>query len=63
MRKKAMDKITPTPELKEYYKKVSDWCKTNNVPFKKLQPLGLQVNVSDIPKDKVDLWIEVVSKN
>ena len=63
MRKTAMDKIPKTPELIAYYKKVSDWCKANGVPFKKLQPTGLQVNVSDIPRDKANEWIEIISKN
>jgi len=63
MKRTAMEKITPTKELKEYYQKVIDFCKTNNVPYKKLHPIGLQINVSDIPKDKIDEWILTVSKN
>lgn len=27
--RKALPKIEKTPELVAYYKKVSDWCKTN----------------------------------
>ncbi len=56
-----MDKTKVTQELKEYYKRVSDWCKLNNIPFKKLSPIGLSVDISNIPKDKVDGWIEIVS--
>jgi hypothetical protein len=63
MKRTAMEKITPTKELKEYYQKVIDFCKTNNVPFKKLHPVGLSVDLRDIPKDKVEEWISVVSKN
>lgn len=59
--RKAMDKITPTKELKEYYKRVSDWCKLNNIPFKKLSPVGLSVDIRNIPSDKVDGWVKVVS--
>ncbi len=59
--RKAMDKTKVTQELKEYYKRVSDWCKLNNIPFKKLSPIGLSVDISNIPKDKVDGWIEIVS--
>lgn len=63
MKRTALDKIQKTPELEAYYKKVIDFCKTNNVPYKKLHPLGLSVDLRDIPKDKVEEWISVVSKN
>jgi len=56
-----MDKTKVTPELKEYYKRVSDWCKLNNVPFLKLSPVGLAVDIRNIPADKVNDWVKVVS--
>jgi len=59
--RKAMDKTKVTPELKEYYKRVSDWCKLNNVPFLKLSPVGLAVDIRNIPADKVNDWVKVVS--
>ncbi len=52
-----MDKIQKTPDLEVYYKKVIEFCKTNNVPYKKLHPLGVQVDLRDIPKDKIDVWV------
>ena len=59
--RKAMDKTKVTPELKEYYKRVSDWCKLNNVLFLKLSPVGLAVDIRNIPADKVNDWVKVVS--
>lgn len=59
--RKALDKIEITPILKEYYNNVIKFCKQNKIPFKRIYPLGLSVDIRNIPKEKIDEWINIVS--
>lgn len=56
---KPIDKIKITPELLEYYSDVRKWLRQNNVPFKTINPVGISVDISTIPQDKVEEWIEI----
>jgi len=57
--RKRIEQIDVTPKLKEHYKKVKVFCVKNNIPFKLVRPIGLSVDIRNIPNDKVDEWIEI----
>lgn len=57
--RKRLDPIKVTPELKEHYKRVKVFCVKNSIPFKLVSPIGLSVDIRNIPLDKVDEWLEV----
>jgi len=59
--RKVIEKVKPTPELRKYYSTVAKWLSENNIEFKKLQPIGITVDIRQIPVHKVDEWIQVVS--
>ena len=58
--RKALGKIKPTPELLEVYRNIGLFLKRNpEIKAKKLV-LGWEVNVSTIPDDKVEEWLEII---
>ncbi len=57
MAKKLKSDFVLTPERKQHYKDLEIWLKSVGIPYKKLV-IGLSVNISDIPKQHVDKWIE-----
>lgn len=57
MAKKQKSDLVLTPETKQHYKELEIWLKSMGIPYKKLV-IGLSVNISDIPKQHVDKWIE-----
>jgi hypothetical protein len=58
--KKSIEKVKPTPELRKYYSSVAKWLSENNIEFKRLQPIGITVDIRQIPAHKVDEWINLV---
>jgi hypothetical protein len=60
MRKK-IEKINLTPELKEHYKCVGEFLKEHPEIQSKKLVVGYQVDVSTIPDELVDEWIEVAN--
>lgn len=60
---KAKPTIKVTQELKEHYNNLRKWCRDNDVPYKTLNPVGIQVDIRNIPIDKVDEWIKHATYN
>jgi len=61
MKNKTELKISP--ELKEHYNTLRKWCRDNDIPYKSLNPIGVQVDIRNIPKDKVNEWIKYATYN
>lgn len=57
--RKALDKITVTPELKQHYKRVGIFLKTHPEIQSKKLAIGFQVNIGTIPKKLIEEWLEV----
>ena len=59
MRKK-LEKVEKTPELVLYYRNVKKFCIENGIPFKSLSPIGLTVDIRDIPTESIEGWLKVI---
>ncbi len=59
MKRKPLPKVTVTPELKEHYRRVGSFLKAHPEIKSKKLVLGYQVDVSTIPDELVQEWLEV----
>lgn len=60
MGRRALDKLDLSPERKEHYKNLGLWLKSNpEIEYRKLSPIGYQINVGTIPKDKTEEFIRI----
>jgi len=62
MPRKALDKLTISPEKKLHYKLLGEWLKVNpEIKFKKLAPIGFSINISTIPENKAEEFIRIAT--
>ena len=60
MRKRALDKLDLSEERKEHYKNLGLWLKANpEIEYKKLSPIGFSVDISTIPENLIEKWINI----
>lgn len=60
--RKALSKVIITPEIKERQLKLRFFLRANKaIEFKELRPIGFSVNISTIPKDKVEEFLEIAN--
>ena len=57
MAKKQKSDFVLTPERKQHYKDLEIWLKSVGIPYKQLV-IGISVNITDIPKQHDEEWIE-----
>lgn len=60
MRKRALDKLELSEERKTHYKNLGIFLKSNpEIEYKKLSPIGFQINIGTIPSDKTKEFIRI----
>jgi len=60
MRRRALDKLELSDERKEHYKNLGVWLKANpEIEYRKLSPIGFQINIGTIPSDKTEEFIRI----
>lgn len=57
--RKSIEKVKATPELLAHYKKVETFLKANPMIRSRKLVLGYEVNVSTIPDDLIEEWLEI----
>lgn len=62
MPRKALDKIEVTPEMKERQLKMRAFLRSNAaISYKELRPIGFQIDISTIPKDKAEEFLLIAN--
>lgn len=60
MRRRALDKLELSDERKKHYKELGVWLKANpEIEYRKLSPIGFQINIGTIPSDKTEEFIRI----
>lgn len=60
--KRALSKVIITLEMKERQLKLRSFLRGNKgIEFKELRPIGFSINVSTIPQDKVNEFLEIAN--
>ena len=57
--RKPIPKVKATPELLAHYKKVGNFLKENPMIRSRKLVLGYEVNVSTIPDNLIEEWLEI----
>ena len=57
--RKPLEKVKVTPELIAHYKKVGEFLKRNPMIRSRKLILGYEVNVSTIPNNLIEEWLEI----
>lgn len=62
MPKKLIPKVIITPEMKERQLKLRSFLKNDgNIVFKELRPIGFSIDISTIPKDKIEEFLKIAN--
>lgn len=58
----AIPKLNITPEMKERQLKLRKFLRENNeITFKELRPIGFSIDVSTIPKNKIEDFLSIAN--
>ena len=62
MPRKLIPKVIITPEMKERQLKLRSFLKNDvNIVFKELRPIGFSIDISTIPKDKIEEFLKIAN--
>jgi hypothetical protein len=62
MARRALPKIEITPELKEKQLLLRKFLRSvPEIRWKELRPIGFEINISTIPKDKADEFLSIAN--
>ena len=60
--RKAIPKVIISPEMKERQLKLRSFLRGNKeIEFKELRPIGFSINISTIPKNKVEEFLFIAN--
>ena len=64
MARRALPKIEITPELREKQLLLRKFLRSvPDIRWKELRPIGFEIDISTIPKDKAEEFLEIANKN
>jgi hypothetical protein len=62
MRKKALEKVIITPEIRERQTRLRVFLRSHKeIEWKELRPHGFSIDTSTIPKDNIEEFLEIAN--